>query len=76
MKPDRNNFAPRFGAVYKIGDKTLIRGGYGIFYNLFDRVGSGTSWHSTPRAYQQQRDPDERDTPAVMILRNGFPHRS
>jgi TonB dependent receptor-like, beta-barrel len=40
VKPDRNNFAPRAGFVYKVDDKTNIRGGWGIFYNLFDRVGS------------------------------------
>ena len=40
MKPDKNNFAPRVGIVYKLDDKTVLRGGYGIFYNLFDRVGS------------------------------------
>ena len=40
VKPDKNNFAPRFGFVYKLDEKTLVRGGYGIFYNLFDRVGS------------------------------------
>ena len=39
-KPDRNNFAPRIGVVYKLDDKTVLRGGWGIFYNLFDRVGS------------------------------------
>src|SRR5262245_52339563 len=40
VKPDTNNWAPRAGAVYKLNDKTVIRGGAGIFYNLFDRVGS------------------------------------
>ncbi len=40
VKPDRNNFAPRVGIVYKLDEKTVLRGGYGIFYNLFDRVGS------------------------------------
>ena len=40
VNPDRNNFAPRVGVVYKLDDKTLLRGGWGIFYNLFDRVGS------------------------------------
>jgi hypothetical protein len=40
VNPDRNNFAPRVGVVYKLDDKTLVRGGWGIFYNLFDRVGS------------------------------------
>ena len=27
-----NNFAPRFGWAYKLGDKTVLRGGYGLFY--------------------------------------------
>jgi Carboxypeptidase regulatory-like domain/TonB-dependent Receptor Plug Domain/TonB dependent receptor-like, beta-barrel len=40
VQPDTNNFAPRLGAVYKLDEKTVIRGGWGIFYNLFDRVGS------------------------------------
>lgn len=30
-KPDRKNFAPRFGAAYRLRDKTVLRGGYGIF---------------------------------------------
>jgi len=33
IKPDRNNFAPRFGWAYRVRTGTVIRGGYGIFYN-------------------------------------------
>jgi hypothetical protein len=40
VTPDRNNFAPRLGVVYKLDDRTILRGGTGVFYNLFDRVGS------------------------------------
>jgi Carboxypeptidase regulatory-like domain/TonB dependent receptor-like, beta-barrel/TonB-dependent Receptor Plug Domain len=40
VQPDRNNWAPRAGVVYKLDDKTILRGGWGVFYNLFDRVGS------------------------------------
>jgi hypothetical protein len=40
VNPDNNNFAPRVGLVYKLNDETVLRGGWGIFYNLFDRVGS------------------------------------
>ncbi len=29
---DRNNFAPRFGFAYSVNDKTVVRGGYGIFF--------------------------------------------
>ena len=29
---DNNNFAPRLGFAYKIGDKSVVRGGWGVFY--------------------------------------------
>lgn len=32
-KGDRNNFMPRIGAAYKVTNKMVIRGGYGIYYD-------------------------------------------
>lgn len=32
--PDRNNFAPRFGFAYSVTPKTVIRGGFGLYYDL------------------------------------------
>ncbi len=32
VKTDWNNFAPRFGFSYRIGDRSVIRGGYGLSY--------------------------------------------
>src|SRR5262249_47358705 len=40
VNPDRNNVGPRIGVVYNVNAKTIVRGGWGVFYNLFDRVGS------------------------------------
>ena len=34
VKPDRNNFAPRVGIAYRWNDKTVVRAGYGVNYNL------------------------------------------
>lgn len=31
--PNHKNFAPRFGLAYRIGEKTVLRAGYGIYYN-------------------------------------------
>lgn len=33
IQPDRNNFAPRLGASWSVNDDTVVRGGYGIFYD-------------------------------------------
>jgi hypothetical protein len=40
VRPDRNNFAPRFGFAYRLQNKTVLRGGYGIGYIHFNRIGS------------------------------------
>ncbi|HKF57262.1 MAG TPA: TonB-dependent receptor, partial [Blastocatellia bacterium] len=40
VHPDYNNFAPRVGFAYSIFDKTVVRGGYGIAYIHFNRLGS------------------------------------
>jgi outer membrane receptor protein involved in Fe transport len=40
---DTNNFAPRFGLSYAIDEKTVIRGGYGIFVGRTTGIMLGTS---------------------------------
>jgi hypothetical protein len=39
VEPDRNNFAPRLGIAYQLSPRTAIRGGYGISYIHFNRLG-------------------------------------
>ncbi|HXH68785.1 MAG TPA: TonB-dependent receptor [Pyrinomonadaceae bacterium] len=40
---DRNNFAPRFGLAYAFDEKTVLRGGYGLFYARTTAILTGTA---------------------------------
>src|SRR5882672_2901002 len=40
---DANNFGPRFGFSYAFDDKTVVRGGYGIFFARTTAIMLGTS---------------------------------
>ena len=33
FEPDRNNFAPRVGFAWSMNEKTVLRGGYGVYYD-------------------------------------------
>ena len=72
VKPDRNNFAPRVGVVYKLDDKTILRGGWGIFYNLFDRVGSEDQLALNLPGLVNKTSTQTSGAP-VFFLRQGFP---
>jgi hypothetical protein len=41
QQTDYKNFAPRFGFAYRVKDKTVIRGGYGIFFIPKNIQGTG-----------------------------------
>ena len=40
---DGNNFAPRFGFSYAVDEKTVVRGGYGIFFGRTTGIMLGTA---------------------------------
>jgi len=74
VKPDKNNFAPRMGAVYRINDKTLVRGGYGVFYNQFERIGSEDQLALNPPGLLNiQVNSASGATTPVFFMREGFP---
>ena len=40
VQPDKDNFAPRIGVAYQVTPNTVLRAGYGRFYQQFERIGS------------------------------------
>jgi hypothetical protein len=78
IKPDRNNFAPRFGFAYSATSKTVIRGGYGVFYNHTNRSGrEGLLGFNPPFIFladaQIAGSGPLRATDALFRLQDGIP---
>jgi outer membrane receptor protein involved in Fe transport len=75
VNPDRNNFAPRIGAVYKVTDRTIVRGGYGVFYNQFERIGSEDQLALNPPGLLNIdiTAPGSPNVTPVFLMRDGFP---
>lgn len=51
LGPDRNNFAPRLGAAYRLSQSTVLRSGAGIYYGINPYSGTtflGPSFSSAP----------------------------
>jgi outer membrane receptor protein involved in Fe transport len=40
VNPNTTNFAPRVGISYSLNDKTVLHGGYGVYYTSLERIGS------------------------------------
>ncbi len=66
--PDRNNFAPRLGAAYRLGEKWVVRGGYGLYYLGQSATGSNQGYSQSTNAVVST---DNNLTPAVNLT-NAF----
>lgn len=73
VTPDRNNLAPRVGVVYQLDDRTLLRGGYGRFYNPLDRIGSEDQLALNPPNLRNINQVSTSNTTPVLLMRDGFP---
>lgn len=68
INPDKNNWAPRIGAAYRIGDRWVVRGGYGLFYLGQSASGPNTGFSQSTAAVVST---DGNLTPAVTTA-NAF----
>ncbi|MGA3011105.1 MAG: carboxypeptidase regulatory-like domain-containing protein [Terracidiphilus sp.] len=48
IDPNKEDFGPRVGAAYSLDSKTVIRGGFGISYSRWNRVGSNYLTQNAP----------------------------
>ena len=48
-KTPKTNFMPRFGFAYRVTEKTVLRGGYGIFYGFLGQRRGDVSQHGFSR---------------------------
>jgi outer membrane receptor protein involved in Fe transport len=73
VKPDRNNLGPRLGVVYQLNDRTVLRGGYGRFFNALDRIGSEDQLALNPPGLRNVNQSTTSTTVPVLLMREGFP---
>jgi len=73
IHPDRNNFAPRIGIAWKPkGNKTVIRAGYGVNYNLGQYGSIVQSLAAQPPYALTQTNVGPTTGPSAWTLTNGF----
>jgi Carboxypeptidase regulatory-like domain/TonB dependent receptor len=69
---DTNNFAPRFGFAYKFARRTVLRGGYGIFYANNEGAGDSQWLQGNPPFAMTVNLTTDTINP-VVLLKNGVP---
>ena len=58
VNPDYKDFGPRLGFAYNFMPKMVLRGGYGISYDFFNRVGSAIEGHQRSAGAVRRIQPD------------------
>ena len=72
IHPDLNDFAPRLGFAYQMKNRIVLRGGYGVFYQHSNRIGSESLLQLNPPALLDVQL-NQSGANAVFQLQNGFP---
>ena len=73
LNPDRNNFAPRIGVAWKPwGNKTVVRAGYSINYNLGQYASIVQNLAAQPPFAVTETNTAPATAPSTLTLANGF----
>ncbi len=74
INPDKNDFAPRLGFAYQLNDRLVLRGGYGVFYQHYNRIGSESLIQlNPPFLLDVQLNQGLGSSTPLFQLQNGFP---
>ena len=74
QQPDRNNVAPRIGLAYQATSSTVIRAGYGVFYDNTVPVNFDLLPVMNPPIYLRADFPtSNQSATSNLVVRNGFP---
>jgi len=74
VNPNYKNFAPRIGLAYQLDNNTVLRAGYGIFYQMFERYGSEDQLSlNAPFLINNVPAVASNAAAPVFFLKNGFP---
>ena len=74
IHPDNLDFAPRIGFAYHAARPLVIRGGYGIFHQFINRIGSESMLQlNPPQLLDVSLAQSLGSTTPVFQLKNGFP---
>lgn len=74
INPDKNDFAPRVGFAYQLTNRMVMRGGYGVFYQHYSRIGSESLIQlNPPFLLDLQLNQGVGSSTPLFQLQNGFP---
>lgn len=72
IRTDANDFGPRFGFAYRAAPKTVVRGGYGVYFAGYEAMGGGEYLQTNPPVHYKADLNADRITPSI-VLAQGLP---
>jgi hypothetical protein len=75
VQTQKTNFVPRVGLAYQLDPKTVLRGGFGLFYNSFENQGYGPNiGENYPFVYNFNYLQKNLGIPSVSPISAGSPY--